>query len=101
MNDETSEVKPELERMSATLEVVEFCQRHGLPADVVGRWVWIQFIEKPAQATRTLLKANGFKWCKKRGEWAHCGGVPSRHGPGNPRFKYGSVPVSQIETEAA
>ena len=82
-----------LNRMSGTLEVVEFCQRHSLPADVVGRWVWVKFPDKPSAETRGLLKANGFRWVKRRAEWAHCCGVPSRHGSGAPRFKYGSVPV--------
>ena len=90
-----------LERTSSTVQVVEFCCRHNLPADVVGRWVWVEFPEKPSADTRALLKANGFRWVKSRAAWAHCCGVFSRRGYGDPRFKYGQIPVSEYAEEIA
>ena len=84
------------DRLTELPDVIEFCKRHGFPADVVGRWVWIRFDEKPDARTRDLLKGAGFRWVKIRGQWAHNCGYHSRRGKGNPRWKYGSVPVSAI-----
>jgi hypothetical protein len=79
------------------IDVIVFCKANELPAEVVGRWVWLQFAEKPSEETRNLLKAAGFRWVHKRGMWAHNCGHFSRHGHGDPRAKYGSVPVSALE----
>ena len=90
---------PDQDRLQDIADVIEFCKAHGFPADVVGRWVWIRFDEKPDQATRDILKAAGFRWVKIRGQWAHNCGYHSRRGKGNPRWKYGSVPVSVITSD--
>lgn len=56
------------------LEVLEFCKAHNLPARVVGRWVWVKFESKPPAEVRASLKAQGFRWSRRRGQWAHnCG----------------------------
>ncbi len=56
------------------LEVLEFCKAQGLPARVVGRWVWCKFESKPSSEVRASLKSIGFKWSRRRGQWAHnCG----------------------------
>jgi hypothetical protein len=84
------------------IEVIEWCRAKGLTqADVVGRWVWILFDEKPPAELRQELKDFGFRWVKKRGQWAHNCGHPSRHGKVSPRAKYGSVPVSQFDDQLA
>ena len=57
---------------------------------------WVQFPGKPDVETRELLKSAGFRWVKIRGQWAHNCGYQSRRGKGNPRYKYGSIPVSAI-----
>jgi hypothetical protein len=82
------------------IEVCEFCRENHLEADVVGRWVWVKFAEKPSSEIRTLLKEFGFRWSKRRGEWAHnCGHKTTRSRSGvHPRFKYGSRP---LESEVA
>jgi hypothetical protein len=90
-----------LNRDSSTLDVVEFCCHHSLPADVVGRWVWVEFRQKPPAETRELLKSNGFRWVKSRGQWAHCCGVRSKRGKGDPRWKYGEIPVDRYQEEVA
>ena len=87
------------EKLDNLIDVIEFCREHALPADVVGRWVWIRFDDKPDADTRELLKAAGFKWVRRRGQWAHNCGYPTPRGKGNPRFKYGSVPVSAISED--
>lgn len=56
------------------IEVLEFCTSQNLPARVVGRWVWIKFESKPSAKIRQALKDFGFRWSKRRGQWAHnCG----------------------------
>ena len=82
------------------IEVIEFCRANHLPADVVGRWVWIRFNEKPGQEVRDLLKSFGFQWIQKRGQWAHNCGHYSRAGQGDPRFKYGEVSVDEYQSIA-
>ena len=83
-------------------QVIQFCKDHDLPADVVGRWVWLRFDSKPDDETRTLIKGAGFRWVKRRGEWAHNCGRPTGRGGCEPRLKYGFVSVSRIdESEVA
>jgi len=83
------------------IDVVEFCRLRHLNAEVVGRWVWVQFESKPSAEIREELKAFGFRWVGRRGKWAHNCGHPSRHGKGDPRFKYPTRPVDEYETAAA
>ena len=80
-------------------DVIAFCRAHNLPADIVGQWVWLRFHEKPSAETRALLKGAGFRWVPKRGEWAHNCGTPSRKGKYPPRFKYGSIPIGDIDLD--
>ena len=75
--------------------VLEFCLARDLPAEIVGRWVWLRFDQKPDQDTRSALKAAGFRWCKRRAAWAHNCGFPCRAGVGDPRMKYGAIPVNR------
>lgn len=82
-------------RLTSIVQVIEFCRARNLPADVVGRWVWVRFDSKPEQALLDEMKAAGFRWVRDRGEWAHNCGHASKRGTGAPRFKYGSIPVSQ------
>ena len=58
-------------------EVLEFCKANGLPGRLVGRWVWIKFESKPSSEVRSSLKAMGFRWSKRRGQWANNCGSPS------------------------
>jgi len=92
------------DKLANLIDVARWCDQRGLPAHVVGRWVWIRFPEKPDAETRAALKAVGFRWVPRRGEWAHNCGHPSTRGTCNPRWKYGQVPVSavaELESEAA
>jgi hypothetical protein len=70
-------------------------------AEVVGAWVWIAFDSKPDFETREYLKLQGFTWNHKRACWQHCGGVFRPSSPGNPRWKYGSIPAAEIELRGA
>ena len=40
-------------------------------AEVVGKWVWIQFAEAPAEKIRADLSQLGFHWNTKRQAWQH------------------------------
>ena len=60
------------------IEVLEYCKAQALPARVVGRWVWIKFESKPSAEIRQGLKNMGFRWSRRRGQWAHNCGNSSR-----------------------
>ncbi len=77
-------------------EVVAFCQKHNLKAEVVGVWVWVSFDDKPDEAMRKILKDFGFRWSARRRKWAHNCGTPSRAGKGNPWQKYSVRQVSEV-----
>jgi hypothetical protein len=70
--------------------------RHGAPrhfelAEVVGRWVWIQFQQEPARETRRQLAQLGFHWNDHRQAWQHpCGLYRDRRVNFDPRRKFGS-----------
>jgi len=81
------------------IEVTEFCKQNGFhQAEIVGRWIWISFDEKPSDTIRQKLKDYGFRWIKRRGRWAHNCGHPSKRGKIDPRFKYGHIPVDEANT---
>ncbi len=71
LTDKPKEVK-------SILEVLEFCKEMSLPARVVGKWVWIKFESKPDADTRQSLKDAGFRWSRRRGQWSHACGTPSK-----------------------
>ena len=77
------------ERLLALLrsEVPKF---YGL-AEVVGKWVWIQFADKqPSEVTRVLAEF-GFHWNRARQAWQHpCGLYRNVAATFDPRQKYGS-----------
>jgi len=81
-------------RLTEQPDVIRFCQQRNLPAVVVGRWVWVYFEHKPSAELRHQIKTAGFSWVKNRQGWAHNCGYYSKQGHGDPRWKYGSVPVT-------
>jgi hypothetical protein len=60
-------------------------------AEVVGKWVWIQFSEKqPSDVTRVLGEL-GFHWNNTRQTWQHpCGTIRIEAANYDPRKRYGS-----------
>ena len=61
-------------------------------AEVVGKWVWIQFADKqPSEVTRILAEL-GFHWNNNRQTWQHpCGTIPFvERATYDPRKRYGS-----------
>ena len=77
------------QKQTSIIEVLEYCKINLIPARVVGRWVWVEFEDKPDQAVRAGLKAIGFRWSKRRGQWAHNCGNPTKPARGyKPWDKY-------------
>lgn len=60
------------------IEVLEYCKLQALPARVVGRWVWVKFESKPDAEIRQGLKDFGFRWSRRRGQWSHNCGRPTK-----------------------
>ena len=60
-------------------------------AEVVGKWVWIQFADKqPVEVTSTLSEL-GFHWNNTRQTWQHpCGTIAEERATYDPRKRYGS-----------
>ena len=59
-------------------------------AEVVGKWVWIQFREKQPRKVTALLAEFGFHWNNKRQAWQHPGGALTPSTESDPREKYPS-----------
>ena len=59
-------------------------------AEVIGKWVWIQFREKQPRTVTALLAEFGFHWNNKRQAWQHPGGALTSGAEHDPREKYPS-----------
>jgi hypothetical protein len=60
-------------------------------AEVVGKWVWVQFTEKQPHEVTALLAELGFHWNNKRQVWQHpCGMYRDIASASDPRRKYRS-----------
>jgi hypothetical protein len=57
-------------------------------AEVVGKWVWVQFRETPAPELRQQLAQLGFHWNRERQAWQHPCGLFRLHGYQDPHEKY-------------
>jgi hypothetical protein len=60
-------------------------------AEVVGKWVWIQFSEKQPPTVTAVLSELGFHWNNNRQTWQHpCGTITEERATYDPRKRYGS-----------
>ena len=59
-------------------------------AEVVGKWVWIQFPEKQTRDVTAALSQFGFHWNSKRQAWQHPCGQFTTGSTADPRTKYGT-----------
>ena len=60
-------------------------------AEVVGKWVWIQFSDKQPPTVTRFLAELGFHWNNTRQTWQHpCGTLPDERATYDPRQRYGS-----------
>ena len=66
-------------------------------AEIVGRWIWLEFPKDKHRAATNTLWRLGFHWNQRRCVWQHpCGAfAPYASHPGDPREKYGSQFVTQ------
>jgi hypothetical protein len=68
-------------------------------AEVVGKWVWIQFDGKQPVTVTAVLSELGFHWNNKRQSWQHpCGLFRDRSVTFDPRKKYGSYFAADRQT---
>jgi hypothetical protein len=85
-------------RQLATRELLALLQTEAPKfyelAQVVGKWVWIQFSEKQPPQVTSILAQLGFHWNNKRQVWQHPCGVLTEGSPDDPRAKYGSFPAT-------
>jgi hypothetical protein len=59
-------------------------------AEVVGKWIWVQFKDTPAAEVRQQLSQLGFHWNSARQAWQHPCGQTSLGSSVDPRQKYSS-----------
>jgi hypothetical protein len=67
-------------------------------AEVVGRWIWIQFSEKQPGEITSHLAELGFHWNYTRQAWQHpCGLFRNQRASFDPRRVYGSYFVADMK----
>jgi len=60
-------------------------------AEVVGKWVWIQFSDKQPPTITSVLAEFGFHWNNTRQVWQHpCGAIRKDRAAFDPRKRYRS-----------
>lgn len=57
-------------------------------AEVVGKWIWIQFTDKQPREVTARLAEFGFHWNNKRQVWQHPCGALTEGTESDPRAKY-------------
>ncbi len=57
-------------------------------AEVVGKWVWVQFTDKQPREVTAVLAELGFHWNNKRQVWQHPCGALTEGTDSDPRQKY-------------
>lgn len=65
-------------------------------AEVVGKWVWVQFKEQPAAEIRQQLAQLGFHWNRERQAWQHPCGHFSLGSQADPHEKYSSYHPARV-----
>ena len=66
-------------------------------AEVVGKWVWIQFREKQPPTVTALLSELGFHWNNKRQAWQHPCGALTPGTESDPHQKYPTYFPSDVK----
>ena len=66
-------------------------------AEVVGKWVWIQFSDKQPPTITSLLAELGFHWNNHRQAWQHpCGTIRRERATFDPRKRYRSYFAADV-----
>jgi hypothetical protein len=68
-------------------------------AEIVGKWIWLDFPRASHRAAANTLCRLGFHWNQRRCVWQHpCGAVaPYAAHPHDPRLKYGSYFAADVQ----
>ena len=68
-------------------------------AEIVGKWVWLEFPKASHRAVTNTLARLGFHWNQRRCVWQHpCGAcAPFASHPKDPRAKYGSYFAADLK----
>ena len=66
-------------------------------AQVVGKWVWIQFTDKQPREVTGKLAEYGFHWNNKRQVWQHPCGALTEGTASDPREKYPTCFPSDVK----
>ena len=66
-------------------------------AEVVGKWVWIQFTDKQPREVTGKLAEFGFHWNNKRQVWQHPCGALTEGTQSDPREKYPTYFPSDVK----
>ena len=69
-------------------------------AEVVGKWIWVQFKEQPSAEIRQQLAQLGFHWNRERQAWQHPCGKFSLGSQQDPHEKYSSYHPARIRRSA-
>ena len=70
-------------------------------AEVVGKWVWVQFKEQPSAEIRQQLAQLGFHWNRDRQAWQHPCGQFSLGSQQDPHEKYSSYHPARVARRTA
>ena len=67
-------------------------------AEVVGKWVWIQFSDKQPPTITSVLAELGFHWNNTRQAWQHpCGTIQKERATFDPRKRYRSYFAADVK----
>jgi hypothetical protein len=67
-------------------------------AEVVGKWVWVQFSDKQPPTITRVLAELGFHWNNARQVWQHpCGTIRRERATFNPRKRYRSYFAADVK----
>ena len=66
-------------------------------AEVVGKWIWIQFTDKQPREVTARLAEFGFHWNNKRQVWQHPCGALTEGTESDPRAKYPTYFPSDVK----
>ena len=67
-------------------------------AEVVGKWVWIQFSDKQPPTITSVLAELGFHWNNARQTWQHpCGTIRRERAAFDPRKRYRSYFAADVK----
>ena len=79
-------------RQLSTERVIALLQREAASffdvAEVVGKWVWVQFTDKQPREVTAALAELGFHWNNRRQSWQHPCGALTEGTESDPRQKY-------------